>query len=155
MGGPSGQSQYTGGPLGQAQYMGGPSSQPQYMGGPFGFSMQTQPAYGPTGVPMPHDYYQYPQFNRQLPFFSTIYFLDLSCLTNDPILHTLFWPPIPTKLPSDIPKFDRKPREEPNNYVMTLYLWFSSNSLMDDSIQLILFQRILIGSIAKWYIELP
>jgi hypothetical protein len=38
--------------------------------------------------------------------------------------------------------------------VTTFHLWCSSNSLKDDSIQLRLFQRTLIGSVAKWYIEL-
>jgi hypothetical protein len=58
------------------------------------------------------------------------------------------------KLPSNIPKFDGKPGEDPNNHVMTFHLWCSSNSLMDDSIHLRLFQRTLMGSTAKWYIEL-
>jgi hypothetical protein len=35
------------------------SSQPQYMGGPPGFTMPSQPIYGPTNTPMPHPYYQY------------------------------------------------------------------------------------------------
>jgi hypothetical protein len=38
-------------------------SQPQYMGGPSGFTMPSQPVYGPTGIPMPHQYYQYSQTN--------------------------------------------------------------------------------------------
>jgi hypothetical protein len=54
------QSTYMGGPSGQPQYMGG---QPQYMGGPSGFSIPSQPIYGPVGVPMSHGYYQYPQAN--------------------------------------------------------------------------------------------
>jgi hypothetical protein len=79
----------------------------------------------------------------------------LSRLTNDPIFHSPVWPAIPAKLPSDIPKFDGKSGEDPNNHVMTFHLWCSSNSLMDDSIHLRLFQRTLTGSAAKWYIELP
>jgi hypothetical protein len=47
-----------------------------------------------------------------------------------------------------------KPGEDPNNHVMTFHLWCSSNSLMDDSIHLRLFQRSLTGSTTKWYIEL-
>jgi hypothetical protein len=62
---------------------------------------------------------------------------------------------IPTKLPYDIPKFDGKLGEDPNNHVMNFHLWCSSNSLMEDSICLCLFQRKLMGSIAKWYIEFP
>jgi hypothetical protein len=108
---------------------------------------------GPTNVPMPHQHY--PQINRQLPFLATLDLPDLSRLTNDPIYHSPVWPVIPAKLPSDIPKFDGKSGEDPNNHMMTFHLWCSSNSLMDDSIHLLLFQRTLTGSIAKWYIELP
>ena len=38
---------------------------------------------------------------------------------------------------------------------MNYHLWYTSNSLIDDSIRLRLFQRTLIGLAAKWYIELP
>ena len=38
---------------------------------------------------------------------------------------------------------------------MNYHLWWASNSLVGDSIQLRLFQRTLIGLTAKWYIELP
>jgi hypothetical protein len=80
---------------------------------------------------------------------------DLSRILNDPIRHSPQWPAIPAKLPSDIPKFNKKVVEDLNNHVMTFYLWCSSNSLMDDSIRLRLFQRTLTGSAAKWYIEFP
>jgi hypothetical protein len=93
--------------------------------------------------------------NRQLPFLATLDLPNLSRILNDPIRHSPQWPVIPTKLPSDIPKFDGKVGEDPNNHVMTFHLWCSSNSLMDDSIRLRLFQRTLIGSVVKWYIELP
>jgi hypothetical protein len=129
-----------------------PGQQQPYMGGPTGYNYPPQPVYGPTGVPMPHQYH--PQVNRQLPFLATLDLPDLSRLTNDPILHFPFWPVIPAKLPSDIPKFDGKPGEDPNNHVMTFHLWCSSNSLMDDSIRLRLFQCTLTGSATKWYIEL-
>jgi hypothetical protein len=59
-----------------------------------------------------------------------------------------------TKLPSDIPKLKAKPNEDLGDHVATFHLWFSYNSLKDDSIQLQLFQRTLIGGAAKWYIEL-
>jgi hypothetical protein len=93
--------------------------------------------------------------NRQLPFLATLDLPDLSRILNDPILHSPYWPVIPAKLPSDIPKFDGRSGEDPNNHVMTFHLWCSSNSLMDDSIRLRLFQRTLMGSATKWYIELP
>ena len=60
-----------------------------------------------------------------------------------------------TKLPSDIPKFEGKARECPQNHIMTFHLWFSSNNIIYDSIRLKLFQRTLTGALAKWYIELP
>jgi hypothetical protein len=59
-----------------------------------------------------------------------------------------------TKLPSDIPNFKAKPNEDPGDHVTAFHLWCSSNSLKDDSVQLRLFQRTLIGSAMKWYIEL-
>jgi hypothetical protein len=80
---------------------------------------------------------------------------DLSRLTNDPISHSPVWPVILAKLPFDIPKFDENPGKDLNNHVMNFHLCCSSNSLMDDSIRFHLFQRTLIGSEAKWYIEVP
>jgi hypothetical protein len=122
-----------------------------------GSSHYGQTAYGPTGLPtgLPPQSHQYPQVNRQLPFLATLDLPDLSRILNDPIRHSPQWPTMPAKLPSDIPKFDGKVGEDPNNHVMTFHLWCSSNSLMDDSIRLRLFQRTLTGSAAKWYIELP
>jgi hypothetical protein len=135
-------------------------SNPMYLGqnqphmrGTMSYNYPHNPVLGPTGVPLPHQHY--PQVNRQLPFLATLDLPDLSRLTNDPIYHSLVWPAIPAKLPSDIPKFDGNPGEDPNNHVMTFHLWCSSNSLMDDSICLRLFQRTLTGSAVKWYIELP
>jgi hypothetical protein len=96
-----------------------------------GLSNYLQTAYGPTGIPMgisPQNY-QFPQVNRQLPFLVTLDLLDLSRILNDPILNSPYWPVIPTKFPSDIPKFDGRSREDPNNHVMTFHLWCSSNSL--------------------------
>ena len=93
--------------------------------------------------------------NRQLPFLATLDLPDLTCLTNDPIAYYQYWPSMPSKLPSDIPKFEGKPGEDPSNHVMTYHLWCASNSISDDSIRLRLFQRTLIGLAAKWYIELP
>ena len=62
---------------------------------------------------------------------------------------------IPHKLPSNIPKLNGNPGEDLSNHVMTYHLWFSSNSMNDDSVQLCLFQRTLTGPTTKWYIELP
>jgi hypothetical protein len=93
--------------------------------------------------------------NQQLPFIATLDLPDLSMILNDPIHNSPQWPAMPSKLPSDIPKFDGKVGEVPKNHVMTFHLWCSSNSLMDDSIRLCIFQRTLTGSAVKWYIELP
>jgi len=80
---------------------------------------------------------------------------NLSRLTIDPINYLAYWPPMPNKLPNDIPKFEGKLREDPSNHVITYHLWCASNSIIDDSIRLRLFQCTLIGLAAKWYIELP
>jgi hypothetical protein len=122
-----------------------------------GSSQYGQTEYGPTGLPigLPPQSHQYPLVNRQLPFLATLDFPDLSRILNDLIRHSLKWPIIPAKLPSNILKFDGKVGEDPNNHVITFHLWCSSNSLMDDFIRLRLFQRTLTGSTAKWYIELP
>jgi hypothetical protein len=101
---------------------------------------------------MPHQYH--PHVNRQLPFLATLDLLHLSRLNNDHILHSPLWPVIPAKLASDILKFYSKPNEDLNNHIMNFHLWCSSNSLMDDSIRLRLFQRTLTGSTTKSYIEL-
>ena len=94
-------------------------------------------------------------FNPQLPFLATLELPDVSKLKNDPILHNPYWPPVPTKVPGDCPKFEGKSGEDPQAHVMTYHLWCSSNSWIDDLIGLRLFQRTLTGADAKWYIELP
>jgi hypothetical protein len=86
---------------------------------------------------------------------ATLNLLDLSRLMNGVVHHDPTWPPIPTKIPSNIPKFEGKTGEDPSDHVTTFHLWFSSNSLNDDSIRLRLFQRTLTGISTKWYIELP
>lgn len=100
--------------------------------------------------------YQIPpmNFNTQLPFLAMLELLDVSKLTNDPILHNPYWPPVPTKIPSDCPKIEGKPGEDPQTHVMTYHLWCSSNSWVDDSLRLHLFQQTLTRAAAKWYIQL-
>ena len=85
----------------------------------------------------------------------TLNLLDLSILKNDPVSHNLAWSTIPTKLPSNIPKFEFKASEDHGEDVTTFHLWCYSNSLHDDSIHLRLFQCTLMGLAVKWYIELP
>ena len=62
---------------------------------------------------------------------------------------------MPTKIPSDIPKFEGKAGECPQIHIMMFHLWCSSNNIVYDSIRLKLFQRTLTGAAGKWYIELP
>jgi hypothetical protein len=54
----------------------------------------------------------------------------------DPILHDPTWSNMPTKFPSDIPKFEGKPKEDPTNHIMSFHLWCSSNSIMEDYVLL-------------------
>ena len=71
-------------------------------------------------------------------------------MLNDPIFHDSHQPPMPTKFPLDIPKFEGNPIKDPGDHVTTFNLWFSFNSLKDDSIQLCLFQCNLIRGAVKW-----
>jgi hypothetical protein len=60
---------------------------------------------------------------------------------------------MPTKLPSDILKFEGKVGDDHANHIMTFHLWCSSNNIMDDSIRLRLFQCTLTGASTKWYVK--
>ena len=91
----------------------------------------------------------------RLPFLATLNLPDLLRLMNDLEYYDSAWTAVPTKLPSDIPKFEGKLGEDPSEHVTTFHLWCSSNSLHDDSICLRLFQCTLTGPAAKWYTELP
>jgi hypothetical protein len=76
----------------------------------------------------------------RLPFLVMLNLPDLSRLMNDPVRHDMTWPPVPTKLPSNILKFEGNNGEDPSDHVTTFHLWCSSKSLNDDFICLILFQ---------------
>ena len=97
--------------MGNQPYYGGGALQapPAY----FPQQMSDQQAYVPYALMTnrPHQYALHTQMNRQLPFLATLDLLNLSCLTNDPIFYNPSWPPIPHKLPLDIPKFDGKANE--------------------------------------------
>jgi hypothetical protein len=90
----------------------------------------------------------------RLPFLATLHFPYFSRLLNNSICHDPRWPPMPTKFPLDIPKFEGKPDKDPCDHVTMFHLWCSSNSLKDNSFQFHFFQRSLIGGVVKWYIEL-
>jgi hypothetical protein len=94
-----------------------------------------------------------PPPNIPMPYLASLKIPYLTKLTNDPILHEPTWSNMPTKLPSDIPKFEGKLGEDPANHVMTFHLCLSSNNIMDDSIHLRLFQCTLTGPSAKWYVD--
>jgi hypothetical protein len=64
-----------------------------------------------------------PSLNPPFPYLASLNIYDLTKLTNDPILCDATWPNMPTKLPSDIPKFEGKLGEDPTNHVMTFHLW--------------------------------
>ena len=53
-----------------------------------------------------------------LPYMVGLNFPNLRKLINDPIAQDLAWPSIPTKLTSDIPKFEGKEGEYPINHIM-------------------------------------
>lgn len=74
-------------------------------------------------------------FNPQFPFSATLELPDVSRVTNDQILHSSYWPPVPTKIPSDFPKFEGKSKEDPQPHVMAYHSWCSSNSYVDDFVR--------------------
>jgi hypothetical protein len=90
---------------------------------------------GASQTPSPF-FHGYHQQQPKLPLLENLHFLDLTRLLNDPIYHDPHWPPMATKLPSDIPKFEAKPNEDPGDHVTTFHLWCLSNSSKDGSIQL-------------------
>jgi hypothetical protein len=122
------------------QQMMSPQMQNPYAGQGHGFyqNLGQQPniswQLGASQTPGP--FYPGYQWQPKLPFLATLHLSDLRRLLNDPICHDPHWPPMPTKLPSDIPKFEAKPNEDPGDHVTTFHLWCSSNSLKDDSVQL-------------------
>ena len=89
-------------------------------------------------------------FRPKLPFPAMLNLPNLLKLMNDPMRHDPSWPPVPTKLPSNIPKFEGKVGEYPGAHATTFHLWCSSNSLNEDSVSLRLFQRTLTSTAAKW-----
>ena len=91
----------------------------------------------------------------RIPFLDTLNLLDLLNLINDVVSHDPMWPVVPTKIPSDIWKFEGKNGEDLGKHVTTSQLWFSSNSLNHDYVHLRVFQCTLTALAEKWYIELP
>ena len=54
----------------------------------------------------------------RITFLTTLNLPDLSILMSDLVSNDLTWPIFPTKIPSDIPKFEGKPREDPSEHVI-------------------------------------
>ena len=57
-----------------------------------------------------------------LSFMASINLPDLARLMNDSIYHDPLWPPMPTKIPLDIPKFEGKAREDSQNHTICFHL---------------------------------
>jgi hypothetical protein len=64
-----------------------------------------------------------PPQTHPMPYLSSLNIPDLTKITNDPILHDHTWPNMPTKLPSNIPKFEGKMGDDLANHVMSFHLW--------------------------------
>jgi hypothetical protein len=79
-----------------------------------------------------------------IPFLARLNLPNFSKLMNDLVSHNPTWPSVPTKLSSNIPKFEGKNGEDPGDHITTFHLWCSSNSLNHESIGLQLFQRTVI-----------
>jgi hypothetical protein len=113
-----------------------------------------------AGWPTIHEHQSFPRAWAQMPkpeipFLAMLSVPDLSILMNEPVCHDPSWTPVPTKIPSDIQKFEGNIDEDPGDHVTTFHLWCSSNSLNDYSIHLRVFYRTLMGVSMKWYIEIP
>ena len=112
--------------VGQTQSFAGPQ------GSPFGLVGSTSYFVQPGAFPKPgHSFQAYwspaqsgwnSQGPPRLPFLTTLNLLDLTKLTNDPIRYNPAWPPVPTKLSSDIPKFEGKSGEDSRDHVTTFHL---------------------------------
>jgi len=107
------------------------------IGGPLGPSSHSSSSWSDSGAP------------TLLHFLETIDIPDMYKFTNDPINHKLHWPPISHKIPIDIPKFKGKQGDDLATNVTTYHLWCVSNSMVDDSIHLILFPRTLTCNATK------
>jgi len=97
---------------------------------------------------------QYLFTHMPFPFLSMLDLFDLSRLKNEFSSHNLAWSIMPTKISSYMLNFERNMGEDPSMHIITYHLWFSSNSLMDDSIRFHIFHISLTRNATKWYIEL-
>jgi len=61
----------------------------------------------------------------RIPFMVTLHLPDLSNLINNMIYLDLNWPPVPTKLPYDLPKAEGNNGEDLGDHVTMFHLWCS------------------------------
>ena len=90
-----------------------------------------------------------------LPYMDGLNYPYFRKVINDTIAHDPTWLVMPTKVPSNIPKFKSHVREDPSNQIMPFYLCHSSNNIIEYSVQLCLFQWALMGPSTKWYVNEP
>jgi hypothetical protein len=88
-----------------------------------------------------------------MPYLASLNISDLTKLTNDPILHNPTWPAMPTKLPSDILKFEGKAGDDPANHIMTFspMVFFEQHHGRVHPIEVISMYTHYPS--AKWYVE--
>jgi hypothetical protein len=58
----------------------------------------------------------------RIPFLAMLNMSDLSKIMNEPVSHDPTWPTLPTKIPSNIPKFEGKNGKDPGDHVTTFHL---------------------------------
>ena len=90
-----------------------------------------------------------------LPYMVGLSLSNFIQLINNPLLHDPNWPIMPTKHLSDILKFEGNPGKNPTDHVHSFHMWCLSHSITKDSIHLRLFQRTLIGVVAKLFVDQP
>lgn len=108
---------------------------PSFLGGyniPNANPIQDYPGYPPPRTSLITQGFCDP--NHQLPFIATLDFPDLLRLMNNLIYYLWYWPPMLSKFPGAIPKFEGKLGEDLSNHVMTYHLWHAYYSTIDDSI---------------------
>jgi hypothetical protein len=109
-----------------AKMMPNPPYMSQLGGGPYnvgqGHGVYQNPRWpsNPQAKSFPRGWGQMSQ--PRLPFLATLNMSYLAKLMNDPVSHDPTCPPVPTKLPSDIPKFGGKNGEDPGDHITNFSL---------------------------------
>ena len=87
--------------------------------------------------------------NPSLLFRSNLNLPDISKLVIDPIAHDANWSDMLQILPSYIPKFKGKYVDDPTNNIISFHLRCSFNNIVEDLVDLYLFQRNLTSTTVK------